>query len=74
MFRESSTDELRSAIADHDGEPNRRAYPPCPRAAEQRDELAPLQWIELHSVAHPAGTEHQGIELGRISQQVRGVL
>jgi hypothetical protein len=48
----------------------RRERPRGYRAAEERDEFASFQMIELHSVAHPAGTEHQGIELGRISQQV----
>src|SRR5262249_12177939 len=45
-----------------------RGERPRSRAAKQRDELAPLQVIELHSVpASQAGL--QDIELARISQQ-----
>jgi hypothetical protein len=39
---------------------------PC-RAAEQRDELAPFQLIELHSIP-PARAGLQDIELAAISQ------
>jgi hypothetical protein len=43
---------------------------PCCRAAEQRDEVAPFQLIELHSVSPPARAELQHIELARISQEL----
>src|SRR5262249_42255404 len=42
---------------------------PCRRAAEQRDELASSQMIELHSV--PASAELHDIELAGISQGMR---
>src|SRR5215472_8116645 len=45
----------------------RRERPRDRRAAEQRDERAPLQLIELHWVALPAGL--QDIELAGISQR-----
>src|SRR5262249_62022511 len=48
-----------------------RAYRerPCRRAAEQRDELAPFQRIELHSVPASQGGL-QDIKLARRSQRV----
>src|SRR5215467_11578059 len=55
--------------ADHDGEPDRRAYPPCRRrGAERRDESALFQLIELHSVPASQG-RRQDIELARSSQR-----
>jgi hypothetical protein len=45
-----------------------RNRPSRRRAAEKRDELAPLQLIELHSV--PARAALHDIELARISQRV----
>jgi hypothetical protein len=49
----------------------RRKRPSNRRAAEQRDELAPVQLIELHSVP-PARAGLEDIELARISQEVNG--
>ena len=47
----------------------RRERPRRRRAAEQRDELAPFQFIELHSVpASQPGS--QDIELQAVSQRV----
>jgi hypothetical protein len=43
-----------------------RCERPSRGAAEQRDELAPFQLIELHSV--PASAELHDIELAEISQ------
>jgi hypothetical protein len=40
------------------------------RAAEQRDELAAFQMIELHFGPLPARAGSQDIELARISQEV----
>jgi hypothetical protein len=48
----------------------RRERPGSRRAAEQRDELASFQLIELHSVPSQAGAGLQDIELARISQEV----
>jgi hypothetical protein len=42
----------------------------CRAAAEQRDELASFQLIELHSVPGAARAGLQDIELARISQDV----
>ncbi len=42
----------------------------CRAAAEQRDELAAFQLIELHSVPCAARAGLQNIELARISQEV----
>jgi hypothetical protein len=42
----------------------------CRAAAEQRDELASFQLIELHSVPCAARAGLQDIELARISQRV----
>ena len=39
----------------------RRERPCCRRAAEQRDEVAPFQLIELHSGPLPARAELQDI-------------
>jgi hypothetical protein len=38
------------------------------RAAEERDELAAFQLIELHLVANPAGTARQNSKVEGISQ------
>src|SRR5215471_969790 len=41
--------------ADHDGEPDRRAYPPCRRrAADKRNEIAASQFSEALLAAQPA--------------------
>jgi len=47
----------------------RRERPRRRRAAEERDELAPFQLIELHSVPVRQG-RIEDIELARISQEV----
>src|SRR5262249_10292126 len=50
----------------------RRERPCCRRTAEQRNELAAFQMIELHSVpCQQARAGFQVIELARISQRVR---
>jgi hypothetical protein len=48
----------------------RRVRPHHRRAAEERDEIAPSQLIEEHSVPSQAGAGLQDIELARISQEV----
>src|SRR4029450_11528100 len=60
-------------ISDHRHRRLLRARRERPRhrcAAEQRDELAPFQLIEEHSVPSQAGAGLQDIELARISQEV----
>jgi hypothetical protein len=47
-----------------------RERPRESRAAEQRDEVAAFQLIELHFDPLPARAELQHIELARISQEV----
>jgi hypothetical protein len=45
-------------------------WPNCRSAAEQRDELASFQLIELHSVPRAARAELEDTELAQISQRV----
>jgi hypothetical protein len=47
----------------------RDKWPSSRRAAEKRDELAPFQLIELHSVPCAAGAELEDTELAQISQR-----
>ncbi len=47
-----------------------RSEEPRRRAAEQGDELAPLQSIELHSVPRQPGPDCQYIELRGVGQRV----
>jgi hypothetical protein len=48
----------------------RRERPRRRRAADERDELTPLQWIKWRSIPPPARAGLQDIELARISQEV----
>jgi hypothetical protein len=47
----------------------RRERPRCCRAAEQRDELASPQLVELHSISN-SPRQMQDIELAMVSQRV----
>jgi hypothetical protein len=54
----------------HRGLLRARRERPRSHAAEQRDELAPFQMIELHSIPASQGVELQDIELAANSQRV----
>jgi hypothetical protein len=49
----------------------RRERPRSRSAAEQRDEVAPFQFVELHLVPHERGTVSHYVELARLRQVER---